>query len=129
VIEPVVLTISTVIGTIIGLGFFAGLWITTQILPDAERPVLVWVGSALLRFGGATVVFYILLRWGQSRAEGFDSFAPALAGLAGFVIARFASTAIWGPGREPKMPTRETEQQQQPDLHLEGEEREGEADQ
>ncbi len=103
--DPIVLIISMVMGTIVGLGFFAGLWITVQALPDAKRPVLLWAGSALLRVGGATVVFVILLRWGLSQTEGFDAFAPALAGLAGFVIARFASTAIWGQTREPKIPT------------------------
>lgn len=104
-IEPIALIISMVLGTIVGLGYFAGLWITVQALPDAKHPVLVWAGSALLRVGGATVVFVILLRWGQAQGDGFDAFAPALAGLAGFIIARFGSTAIWGPTREPKIPT------------------------
>lgn len=115
-IEPVVLIVSMVIGTIVGLGYFAGLWITVQALPGAKRPVLLWGGSALLRVGAATVVFVILLRWGQAQSEGFDGFGPVLAGLAGFVLARFASTAIWGETREPKIPTgqnRPDEDQQQ----------------
>ena len=103
-IEPLVLIVSMVIGTIVGLGFFAGLWMTVQALPDSKRPVLLWAGSALLRVGGATVAFVILLRWGQAQSEGFDGFAPVLAGLAGFIVARFASTAIWGATREPKIP-------------------------
>ncbi|MGI5819654.1 MAG: ATP synthase subunit I [Armatimonadota bacterium] len=88
--------IAMVIGTVVGLGYFAGLWITVQALPRAKRPVLTWALSALLRVAGATVVFVVLLRWGVTHA---------LAGLAGFVIARFGSTAIWGPPREPKIPT------------------------
>ncbi|MFW6437976.1 MAG: ATP synthase subunit I, partial [Armatimonadota bacterium] len=111
-----------VIGIIIGMGYFAGLWITVQVLPNAKRPVLTWGLSALVRVVGATIVFVILLRWGQDRAEGFDGFAPALAALAGFVLARFASTVIWGPTREPKIPTaeRKSDADQQPDLKLEG---------
>lgn len=104
-IEPLVLILSMVIGTIVGLGYFAGLWITVQILPKAKRPMLTWGASALLRVAGATIVFLILLRWGFARAEGFEAYAPIAAGFAGFVIARFASTAIWGPTREPKIPT------------------------
>lgn len=130
-IEPIYLIISMVIGVIVGMGYFAGLWITVQVLPTAKRPVLTWGLSAVLRVVGATVVFVILLRWGQAHTEGFDSFGPALAGLAGFVIARFASTVIWGPTREPKMPTsRERNDQgaQPPDLRLEAED-DGEAEQ
>ncbi len=127
-IEPIFLIISMVIGIIIGMGYFAGLWITVQVLPNAKHPVLTWGLSALVRVAGATVVFVILFRWGQARSEGFDGFAPALAGLAGFVLARFASTAIWGPTREPKLPTSRRPADQQPDLRLEGEEDE-EADQ
>lgn len=104
-IEPLVLVLSMVIGTIVGLGYFAGLWITVQILPKAKRPMLTWGASAILRVAGATVVFLILLRWGFAQAEGLEAYAPIAAGFAGFVIARFASTAIWGPAREPKMPT------------------------
>jgi len=103
-IEPLVLILSMVIGTIIGLGYFAGLWITVQVLPKAKRPVLTWAGSALLRVAGATAVFAILLHWGFARAEGLEAYGPIAAGFAGFIIARFASTAIWGPTREPKMP-------------------------
>lgn len=93
--EPIAVIISLVIGTIVGLGYFAGLWITVQKLPEARRPVLMWALSALLRVAGATIVFIILLRWGVTYA---------VAGLAGFVIARLGSTAIWGPTREPKLP-------------------------
>lgn len=122
--ETLGIIISMVIGTIVGLGYFAGLWITIQALPNAKRPVLTWAVSALLRVAGATVVFLILLRSG--------GFTHAVAGLAGFVIARFGSTAIWGPPREPKIPTAERleqqrrarEQQQRPDLRLEGEDEE-----
>jgi len=103
-IEPLVLIVSLLIGTIVGMGYFAGLWITVQLLPKAKRPVFTWAASALLRVTGATVVFIILLRWGDARAEGLEAYAPVAAGLAGFVIARLASVSIWGPTREPKIP-------------------------
>ncbi len=93
--EPVPVIISLVIGTVVGLGYFAGLWITVQTLPRAKRPRLTWALSALLRVAGATLVFIILLRWGVTQA---------VAALAGFTIARFGSTAIWGRTREPMIP-------------------------
>ena len=82
--DPLTAMISLIIGTVVGLGYFAGLWIT-----------VLWSLSALLRVAGATPVFVVLLRWGTTEV---------VAGLAGFVLARFAATAIWGPMREPKMP-------------------------
>lgn len=93
--DPISVIISLVIGTIVGLGYFAGLWITVQTLPTARRPRLVWALSAVLRALGATIVFIILLRWGTTQV---------VAGLAGFVIARLGATAVWGPSREPKLP-------------------------
>ena len=84
--EPVAIIISLVIGTTVGLGYFAGMWITAQTLPNAKRPRLLWALSAILR---------VLLRWGTTYA---------IAGVAGFVIGRFGAMAIWGVTREPKLP-------------------------
>ena len=94
-LEAIPIIISLIIGAIVGMGYFAGLWITVQTLPSAKRPRLTWALSALLRVAAATLVFIILLRWGVTEA---------VAGLAGFTIARFGATAIWGPTREPKLP-------------------------
>ncbi len=94
--EPVAIIISLVIGTIVGLGYFAGMWITVQTLPTAKRPRLLWALSAILRVVGATIVFVVLLRWGTTYA---------IAGVAGFVIGRFGAMAIWGMTREPKLPS------------------------
>ncbi|MBD3291691.1 MAG: hypothetical protein GF393_02105 [Armatimonadia bacterium] len=124
-IEPLVLIISLVIGTIVGMGYFAGLWITVQVLPKAKRPVFTWAASALIRVTGATVVFIILLRWGEARAEGLETIAPVAAGLAGFLIARFGSVAIWGQTREPKIPVGRN----RPDQPESEGEQSGEADQ
>ncbi|NLO06669.1 MAG: ATP synthase subunit I [candidate division WS1 bacterium] len=93
--DPLTAMISLIIGTVVGLGYFAGLWITVLRLPQSPRPMVLWSLSALLRVAGATTVFVVLLRWGTTEV---------VAGLAGFVLARFAATAIWGPMREPKMP-------------------------
>ncbi len=93
--EPIPVIMSLIIGTVVGMGYFAGLWITTQKLPTAKRPRLTWALSALLRVAAMTLVFIILLRWGVTQA---------VAGLAGFTIARFGATSLWGSTREPKMP-------------------------
>ena len=103
--DPIPIILSLIIGAIVGMGYFAGLWITVQILPKSKRPILTWAASALLRVTGATLVFIILLQWGAAQAEGFEAYAPVAAGLSGFVIARFGSVAIWGQTREPKLPT------------------------
>lgn len=123
--EPLVLVISLVIGVIVGMGYFAGLWITVQILPEAKRPVFTWAASALLRVTGATIVFIILLRWGDARADGLEAYAPVAAGLAGFVIARLGSVSIWGPTREPKIPVGKN----RPGRRAPEDEKSGEADQ
>ena len=94
--EPVAIIISLVIGTVVGLGYFAGMWITVQTLPTAKRPRLLWAQGAILRVVGATIVFVVLLRWGTTYA---------IAGVAGFVIGRFGAMAIWGMTREPKLPS------------------------
>lgn len=94
-IEPIWVAISLVAGVIVGMGYFAGLWITVQQLTTAKRPVLLWAFSALLRAAGATAVFYVLVNRGMTHA---------LLGILGFIGARFIATRIWGPVREPRIP-------------------------
>ncbi len=99
-IEPVAVTVALVMGAVMGMGYFAGLWVTVQRLPEAKRPVLVWALSALLRVAGATVVFLLLMSWGTPQL---------IAGGIGFIAARLLATRIWGPAREPRMPVSEGE--------------------
>lgn len=94
-IEPIALAISLVIGAIVGMGYFAGLWITVQKLPQAKRPVVLWAVSALLRAAGATAIFVVLMGWGALNL---------VAGGIGFLGARVLSAKIWGSVREPRIP-------------------------
>lgn len=89
------IVVSLMIGAIIGMGYFAGLWITVQKLPQARRPVLLWAASALLRAAGATAVFVVLMGWGIPQL---------IAGVVGFIAARLLSTRIFGRVREPRIP-------------------------
>ena len=93
--SPIAVAISVIIGVVVGMGYFAGLWITVQHLRHAKRPVMVWAASALLRAAGATVVFVVLMGWGIPHI---------IAGVLGFIGARLIATRIWGPCREPRMP-------------------------
>ncbi len=93
-IEPLAVAASLLIGLTLGLGYFAGLWITVVRLPQARRPVVVWAVSAILRVAAATAVFIILMRLGVWQL---------IAGVLGFVVARFIATGIWGPVREPRI--------------------------
>lgn len=66
-------------GILLGVLFFGGLLLTVRRSLTSERPVL-WVSiSYLTRMAIAVIVFYHMARLG---------WAPALAGLAGFLLAR-----------------------------------------
>ncbi|MEA3402391.1 MAG: ATP synthase subunit I [Armatimonadota bacterium] len=97
-IEPIPVAGGLAAGVAMGLAYFAGLWWTVQRLPGARRPVLVWGTSAVVRVAVATGVFYLLLTWGA---------AQLVAGVLGFIGARVLATRIWGPCREPGVPTPE----------------------
>ena len=67
------------VGALLGLFYFAGLWVTVSRLPDAKNPALLTLGSFLLRTLIALAGFYLLMA---------GSVFNLLASLAGFILAR-----------------------------------------
>ncbi len=87
-IDPLAVTAALLIGGILGIGYFFGLWLTVQRLEAVKRPMLLLGGSALVRIAIAAGVFYLLLSWGLAQLIG---------GVAGFFVMRLLATRIWGP--------------------------------
>jgi F1F0 ATPase subunit 2 len=82
------LAMAAMAGVALGLLFFGGLWWTVQRAAHSPRPAL-WFGpSLLLRIAIVGAGFYLL---------GDGTWQRLAAGLAGFVLARFAVLRI-APG-------------------------------
>lgn len=55
------LLLALVLGAGLGLFFFGGLWLTLQKLPTTGQPVLLVLGSLVLRMSVAVVGFYLVM--------------------------------------------------------------------
>jgi len=58
---------AAALGLLAGLAFFASLRATIGRLSQSNRPIALLMGSAVLRFGLALTVFYIVSRYGDWR--------------------------------------------------------------
>lgn len=69
-----------VFGVLLGGFFFGGLWLTVRCLPATRHPLVVTLGSLLVRTAVTLAGFFFIIggRWQN-----------ALAALAGFTAARF----------------------------------------
>ena len=81
--ETLTLTFSLAAGALLGILFFGGLWWTIRLGLSSRQPSLWFFGSMVLRTGIVLSGFYFVLG---------DSWMRLLAGLLGFVIARFSVT-------------------------------------
>lgn len=75
------LIISFMTGALLGLTFFWGLWVTVKQLGSYSHPVLLMLGSLLLRFGLVLFGFYLLIQYG--------GWQLVLSAAIGFTITRF----------------------------------------
>jgi F1F0 ATPase subunit 2 len=83
--ETLTLTFALVAGALLGILFFGGLWWTIRLGLSSTQPSLWFFGSMVLRTGIVLSGFYYILG---------NSWIRLLAGLLGFVIARFSVTRI-----------------------------------
>jgi F1F0 ATPase subunit 2 len=79
------------LGFALGLVYFTGLWFTVRRLPSSRHPVLLIVGSGVLRLGLAVAVLAVLVQGHGERL---------LVALVGVLVARTLLIALWGP-QEP----------------------------
>lgn len=78
--DAIPLLLAGIAGMGLGLIFFGGLWLTVRQLPTTRMPILLFLGSLLVRMAVTLVGFYLVMdgRWER-----------LLACLAGFVMMRF----------------------------------------
>jgi F1F0 ATPase subunit 2 len=74
---------SFLVGALLGLAFFRGLWSTVKALGQVRHPGLWMLGSLLLRYGLALAAFYFLAR--------YAGWTHVLAAAVGFTIARLST--------------------------------------
>jgi F1F0 ATPase subunit 2 len=72
------------LGAVLGLGFFGGLWYTLQHLPRARHPAALALASLTVRLALAVLGFYLVLR--------MAAIAGVMGAVVGFLIARIALT-------------------------------------
>jgi F1F0 ATPase subunit 2 len=72
----------------LGIFYFSCLWFTVQRLTRTQHPVLLVIGSGLVRLGLALLAFYFMIggRWER-----------LLIALVGFLLARTLLIARWRP--------------------------------
>ena len=86
------LILSILIGGLLALFFFGGLWWTVQRITGSERPYLIAIISFIVRTAVILLGFYLLLRVG---------WPYLLAALAAFIISRTVLTFKLKPERRP----------------------------
>jgi len=83
--EPLSLAFALAAGMLLGTFFFGGLWWTVNKGVSSRRPALWFFGSMLLRTCIVVLGFYFILG---------DDWKRLLAGLLGFIVARFIVTRL-----------------------------------
>jgi F1F0 ATPase subunit 2 len=90
--SPFALALALAAGAAVGAVFFTGLWLTVRFLPSAGSPVLLMIGSAVLRLGIALPALGFIAAGSLPRL-----------GLAilGFLAMRTLLIQRWKPTEEP----------------------------
>lgn len=73
------LILPLLVGFVLGLFFFGGLWWTVQRLPTSQYPGPLALGSMMLRLGTTVIIFYLVMDGQWERL---------LACTVGFLVAR-----------------------------------------
>ncbi len=98
--DPLTLVLALLVGALLGVVFYGGLWWTVRKGVTSPRPALWFFGSMLARTGVVLVGFYLVSggRWER-----------LLACLLGFVVARVLVVRFTGAPVEPhEFPAKET---------------------
>lgn len=79
------------IGAVLGILYFGGLWMTVQKVSDTSYPGLLMVGSFLLRIGTLLITFYWLLMFNWTFLG---------VGFIGFLLSRSVLVHRFKPDKE-----------------------------
>ncbi|MGK7881960.1 MAG: ATP synthase subunit I [Crocosphaera sp.] len=77
-----------ILGFLIGLGYFGGLWLTLKKLPNTSHPYRLMIGSFILRLIISLCCFYGLIYIFNNLETGITLFI----GILGFILARIILT-------------------------------------
>lgn len=77
--EAIIIMVILIVGILLGIFFFGGLWWTTKRGLISKYPALWFLGSLLIRMGITVTTFYFISR---------DHWDRALFCLIGFIVAR-----------------------------------------
>ncbi|MGK7955329.1 MAG: ATP synthase subunit I [Crocosphaera sp.] len=77
-----------ILGFMIGLGYFGGLWLTLKKLPNSSHPYRLMIGSFILRLMITLCCFYGLIYLFNNLETGIILFIAVL----GFILARLILT-------------------------------------
>ena len=84
--EALQLIVGFCVGAVVGIFYFGGLWFTLRRLPPARHPIVLALGSLVLRTGIAVAVLVLMVRGGR--------WQRLLLCVAGFVVARLVLVGV-----------------------------------
>jgi len=82
------MSISFIVGLLLGLFFFGALWLTVRQIPNSRHPGLLLFISFLGRMGLILFAFYLIVKDGQ--------WQNLLICLTGFILMRLVLLRRWG---------------------------------
>ncbi len=86
-IEEMWLLIALIAGMMLGFSYLGGLWFTIRQLPTATYPMILVLGSFILRIGTTVCGFYVVMG---------GHWVRLLIGLLGFLLIRAILVRRWG---------------------------------
>lgn len=86
--------LGVLLGAVLGLGFFGGLWYTVRRLPQARHPAALALVSFAGRLALAVAGFYLVLR--------LATIAGVVGAVVGFLIVRIALTRAVSSAQVPE---------------------------
>ncbi|GAB4144538.1 MAG: hypothetical protein Tsb009_16280 [Planctomycetaceae bacterium] len=87
-IEPASLAVAIVVGLLLGVFYFGGLWWTVRRMPLARHPLQLYFGSLIARLAILLAGFYGVLS--------YAGWAELVTALAGFIAARLLLIRLKG---------------------------------
>jgi F1F0 ATPase subunit 2 len=86
---------ALVIGMIVGIIYFGGLWLTIRGMTHTQRPALLFIASFVARTAFSIAIIY----WMMGRSPD-GSVVPLLLCVAGFLVMRTWLVRYWGPTKQ-----------------------------